>query len=93
MKLTKEQCVDLLQKQAQALRDAGETRYPQRGDFPPETAAAIKAMLGPWPRALEAAGVKPVDPEREMLRQQKRIEKKRRDTQRKHGNSSGNGQK
>lgn len=31
---------------------------PKKGDFDEITRARIKAFLGPWPRALEAAGVK-----------------------------------
>ncbi|MCI6729231.1 MAG: hypothetical protein PUK81_06885 [Firmicutes bacterium] len=45
-------------------RRAGELgRPPVKSDFPPEQAQRIKAALGPWPRALEAAGLKEV-PER-----------------------------
>lgn len=33
-------------------------RVPVRGDFLPEEVSFIKAKLGPWPRALEAAGLK-----------------------------------
>lgn len=33
-------------------------RLPKRSDFPPETVCLIKQKLGPWPRALEAAGLK-----------------------------------
>lgn len=31
---------------------------PRRADFEPEEVSFIKAKLGPWPRALEAAGLK-----------------------------------
>jgi len=31
---------------------------PRKADFDDATRARIKAYLGPWPRALEAAGVK-----------------------------------
>ena len=34
-------------------------RFPTKKDFDNATCARIKAYLGPWPRALEAAGVKP----------------------------------
>lgn len=33
-------------------------RLPQKGDFDVVTMSRIKAFLGPWPRALEAAGLK-----------------------------------
>jgi len=54
---TKEICLELLRKKGEALRLQG--RYPKRSDFTEEEVAYIKAFLGPWPRALEAAGLKP----------------------------------
>ncbi|MGN0794494.1 MAG: homing endonuclease associated repeat-containing protein [Aristaeellaceae bacterium] len=33
-------------------------RLPHKDDFDEVTRARIKAFLGPWPRALEAAGLK-----------------------------------
>lgn len=33
-------------------------RLPKRSDFDGETVCLIKQKLGPWPRALEAAGLK-----------------------------------
>lgn len=33
-------------------------RLPQKNDFDEATRSRIKAFLGPWPRALEAAGLK-----------------------------------
>ena len=33
-------------------------RLPKKDDFNEATRARIKAQLGPWPRALEAAGLK-----------------------------------
>ena len=35
-------------------------RLPQKDDFDAVTRSRIKAFLGPWPRALEAAGLKEV---------------------------------
>jgi len=32
-------------------------RLPQKSDFDEVTRARIKSFLGPWPRALEAAGL------------------------------------
>ena len=74
------------------LRDmAAETgRLPKRSDFAPEDVARIKSAFGPWPRALEAAGLKEprekssLDKNREkrkkQVRQRRRAnEKKRRE--------------
>lgn len=33
-------------------------RLPRKGDFDNATRSRIKAFLGPWPRALESAGLK-----------------------------------
>ena len=46
----------LIQKQA----ELGCT--PKKEDFDEVTRSRIKAFLGPWPRALEAAGLKPQPP-------------------------------
>lgn len=55
MLYTKETCIELLKtKQSQI-----DGRYVRRSDFSDEDVAAIKSFLGPWPRALEAAGLKP----------------------------------
>lgn len=35
-------------------------RLPKKDDFDEVTRSRIKAFLGPWPRALEAAGLKAV---------------------------------
>lgn len=58
-KLTREDCLCLLRTCAERLSQAGETRYPRRSDFTEREVVAIKAFLGPWGRALEAAGLKP----------------------------------
>ena len=49
----KEQAIRLLNEKAKALG-----RLPHRGDFAELEVVFIKACLGPWPRALEAAGLK-----------------------------------
>ena len=54
----KEDCLTLLQAKAKALAKEGICRFPKRSDFSEEEVVAIKAFLGPWPRALEAAGLK-----------------------------------
>ncbi len=58
-KLTRSDCIALLQEMQEKLHTQGENRYPKRSDFTQQEVVAIKAFLGPWPRALEAAGIKP----------------------------------
>ena len=45
--------VELLQEKYKELE-----RFPKLSDFEEPTRSRIKAFLGPWPRALEAAGIK-----------------------------------
>ena len=81
MKYSAEDCIRLLREKAAALKNEGVTRYPSRSDFDETEVAAIKSFFGPWPRALEAAGVKPVrDDGIEARRLEKRIRAKRRRT-------------
>lgn len=47
--------VELLCQKAREL-----DRLPKKDDFDEVTRSRIKAFLGPWPRALEAAGLKEV---------------------------------
>ena len=66
-------------------------RLPKRSDFNPEEVCFIKQKLGPFPRALEAAGLKPVTkPSAALLSKKKR---KRAALRRKQNKSSavGNG--
>lgn len=58
-RLTKSDCIMLLREKNEILKKTGGKRYPKRSDFTDREVTAIKAYLGPWPRALEAAGVKP----------------------------------
>lgn len=58
-KYDKNACIALLRDKQQSLLVQGLDRFPQRGDFDMEQVVAIKASFGPWPRALEAAGLKP----------------------------------
>jgi len=45
---------------AKLVARAGELgRLPNKSDFSGQDVEAIKLALGPWPRALEAAGLKP----------------------------------
>ena len=80
-KLTKGDAVELLCACAERLRQAGETRFPKRSDFTEREVVAIKAFLGPWPRALEAAGLKaPRSDGRADKTRERRIRAKRRRT-------------
>lgn len=50
--------VEELRKKAQELG-----RLPKKDDFDEVTRSRIKAFLGPWPRALEATGLKETKPD------------------------------
>ncbi|MBE7066500.1 MAG: hypothetical protein E7385_02995 [Ruminococcaceae bacterium] len=83
-KLSKEDCVTLLQDKYRSLIAEGETRYPRRSDFDEKEVVAIKAFLGPWPRALEVADIKPPRSDDKLQQKiEKRIRAKRRRTQEK----------
>ena len=78
-KYKKEDCILLLQNKYGELQAKGLSRYPQRSDFEDREVVAIKAFLGPWPRALEAAGIKPPresEPEHARKVKEKRIRAK-----------------
>lgn len=78
-KLTREDCLALLRETRDRLLREGIDRYPKRADFKDAEVTAIKAFLGPWPRALEQAGIKPPrDGDRLEKNRQKRIAAKRR---------------
>lgn len=73
MGLTKGQCVEMLNRKYE---ETGV--YPKKSDFSEEEVTAVKSYFGPWPRALEAAGIKEAKPiTKKEQRQQKRILKKR----------------
>ena len=72
-KYKKEDCLILLQNKYKELQAEGLSRYPKRSDFKELEVVAIKAFLGPWPRALEEAGIKPP---REIDRQQRNKEQR-----------------
>jgi len=72
-------CIALLQQKQKQLAADGLARYPQRSDFTEDEVVAIKAHLGPWPRALEAAGLKPprdADGMRAAQQRERRIRQK-----------------
>lgn len=47
-------------------------RLPKKDDFDEPTRSRIKAFLGPWPRALEAAGLKEAKPVSPKSKKRKR---------------------
>lgn len=49
----KEWAINALRQKSEELQ-----RIPKKDDFDVATLSRIKAFLGPWPRALEAAGLK-----------------------------------
>ena len=53
-------------------------RLPRKSDFDVVTLSRIKAFLGPWPRALEAAGLKEakIKPKKSHKRKRKNPSKK-----------------
>ena len=81
--LTKEDCIAMLQKKYEELKAQGRSDFPKRADFSENEVIAIKSFLGPWPRALEAAGIKPVNEALMEKKRQKKIAMKRKKTQRK----------
>ena len=77
----KEQAITLLREKQELLLQNGITRLPQRSDFTAEEVQCIKAQFGPFPRALEAAGLKePRCDDRSQRQLEKRIAAKRRRT-------------
>lgn len=80
-KIDKADCISMLKEKYDEIRNGGEDRYPCRSDFSETEVMAVKAHLGPWPRALEAAGIKPPrDDGFEQRKTEKRIRMKRKRT-------------
>ena len=78
-KYKKEDCVRLLLSKREELLRQGLDRLPQRSDFENAEVVAIKAFLGPWPRALEEVGLKePRDGDRLEKNREKRRRARRR---------------
>ena len=63
----KQWAVEQLQKKFKELG-----RLPKKDDFDVVTLSRIKAFLGPWPRALEAAGLKEAKPVAEKKKNKKK---------------------
>ena len=72
-KYDRDGAIALLKNKSEELSRAGEQRFPRRSDFSEDEVNAIKSFLGPWPRALEAAGLKEA---REDGRAEKLLEKR-----------------
>ena len=78
-KRTRDDCLLLLRQKQEQLQSQGLTRYPQRSDFDDNDVMFIKSYFGPWPRALEAAGIKePRGDDRKQKNREKRARAKRR---------------
>ena len=60
----KNECIEMLVLAAEKLG-----KPPKKSNFSGDEVIAIKREFGPWPRALETAGLKPVSPKRRKSRQ------------------------
>ena len=63
----KQWAVEQLQEKSKELG-----RLPKKDDYDVVTLSRIKAYLGPWPRALEAAGLKEAKPMPEKKKKKKK---------------------
>ncbi len=68
-KLGKEECILLIKQKHDELG-----HFPKKSDFDNEIVSMVKSYFGPWPRALEAAGIK--EPNLQKIEQKR--EKRRR---------------
>ncbi len=85
----REKCIGLLREKANELSERGENRFPKRSDFSEEEVVAVKAFLGPWPRALEASGLK--EDRAEELAEARRQKRRRARIRRRENGNSGEG--
>ncbi len=76
-RLTRDDCIALLVKKQDELNKIGENRLPKRSDFSDREIMAVKSFFGPFPRALEAAGIKEKRPDAEQKRREKRLRAKK----------------
>ena len=74
-KLTTEDCIVLIKNKFNENNE-----LPKKSDFTDWQVMMIKSHLGPWPRALEKAGVKPPRDDKKLLEKQ---EKRKRAKERK----------
>lgn len=76
-KLNKEDCIILIKNKFNEKNE-----LPKKSDFTDWQVMMIKSHLGPWPRALEKAGVKPPRDDKKLLvKQEKRKRAKERKAQ------------
>lgn len=68
--LSKEEYIVLLRRVCEK-----EKRFPKKSDFSEQDVARIKALFGPWPRALEAAGL--IESKEEERAEKRRLRKER----------------
>ena len=76
-RLPMDDCIALLVKKQDELNKIGENRLPKRSDFSDREVMAVKSFFGPFPRALEAAGIKEKRPDAEQKRREKRLRAKK----------------
>lgn len=69
-KLTKEDCIVLIKNKFNENNE-----LPKKSDFTDWQVMMIKSHLGPWPRALEKAGVKPPRDDKKLLVKQEKQKK------------------
>ncbi len=90
-KYSRDGVIALLQAKYKELCESpfeSERRYPKKSDFTDVEVSMIKSFLGPWPRALEASGIKePREDNRIEKNREKRIAAKRR--RRENGENKG----
>ena len=74
MKLSREDCLELIRDK---YKETG--KIPEKSDFSDCQVMMIKSHLGPWPRAMETAGVKsPRSDEKLEKKREKRLRAKQR---------------
>ena len=82
--IKRQQAIELLVNKS---RELGGVRLPKRTDFDNEEMCFIKQKLGPWPRALEAAGLKEktkMDSREKSRLKRERIKKSRKREEKMH---------
>ena len=68
---SRDECIKMLRRVSEK-----ENRYPKKSDFSEYDVARIKSLFGPWPRALEAAGL--TESKEDQRAQKRRLKKERR---------------
>lgn len=78
----RQQAIELLVNKSRELEGK---RFPKRTDFSNEEMCFIKQKLGPWPRALETAGLK--EKTKTDSKERSRLKRERIKKQKKRGNN------